>query len=311
MSNLAVNGFSTGLPVITITPEQENGDVLIPLVLRVLRPEESAERDRLEREAQERIERERAQQAQAEQARNAPQPIALPEAQEVVIRSRLRIFTSAGMRIRAIVDGLRDIIDQAPPEAAVLFAGWSEMFAQLPRDDRQSHIDALAMLVAGVIRPIMLSSAVTPEAQDQTLLWDEQMEEIFRELWADVVFADSVQEWDRLLRQEENTQALCTRQDRTNIAQNVVAGRLIPQMGAQVDEAFTRTRQHLINLQNVRQELNRDVQVDALVHRTEQVAQNLFNQTTELAELSRAVENQAARHYQALRDVQNLLERPI
>lgn len=237
--------------------------------------------------------------------------LALPEREERVVRSRLHLFTSAGMRIHALVEGLRVYIAEAPPVAAQLFAEWPTLFADLPHDDRQAYMDALAMLLLGVIRPILLNAEPGSEQQEQALTWDEEIEAIFAQLWPDVNFAAFIQECDSLMREEENTHILCTRLDRTMHVQVAAAQSLLASMRTNMTEGFIQLRQRFIHLQNARQRLRRDHQVDAIVRRTEQVAQHLLNQTRELACLSRAFLEQATRHHHTLKNLQNLLERSI
>lgn len=230
--------------------------------------------------------------------RQDPPPLlALPEGEEAVVRSRICLYTSGGIRIYALVESLRRQMAAVPLEAAQLFEAWPALFAELKSDDRQPYVDALAMLLLGVIRPILLNAEDgSPEQAAEALQWDEEMEAIFAQLWPDIHFDACIQECDTLMREEENTQLLCTRLDHTLHVQARAAASMLSTMRLHVTEGFVHLRQRFINLQQARQRLRRNLQVDAVMRRTEQIAQSLLYQTRELATLSRVFLEQARRH---------------
>lgn len=300
----------TCLPVVTGVEARVHNDELIPYVLHVRSQREpSPERALLGAPA-------------VQPPLPRPTPIAIPQERsrflsddsENAIRGRLHVFTAPGFRLRALLDELNasDFISpEAFPEAAQTLAEWPYAFANLPRNDRQGHMDALAILLLRVVRPVILSAENGSAVQEQALIWDERIEEIFQQLFPQVVFEASIEECEDLMREEELIHARSVRLEHTAMVQERVFAALEEEVHASIDQTFTSVRQRLIDLQATRRLLNREAQVDVLVNRVDQAAENLFNRTTAIAQLSLVITQQEERCLQTLTACKNLLERPL
>ena len=289
------------LPVITVNedPRPANNE-LIPLVLHLRRREPSSERA--------------PQPALVSLPLPQPiqRPVVLPEAEELAIRGRLRVFAATGLRLRGLLETLRTSVFLATEQfsqARQTLVQWSDLFARLSHHDRQSHMDALAILLLRVIRPVLFFAENDSAEQQQALTWELELETIFGQLWPDVSFEAFIEECDDLMREEELINAQCRRLEHTFMVQDAVFAALETRIHAHIEHSFASVREQLITLQTARGLLNREAQVDTVVNRTNQVAQNLLRQANQIGELSRAITEQEELTRETLLACKALLER--